>query len=211
MPKLVYFDAQGRAQAIRYLLGYKGIEFEDIRLTFEEWPATKAAETWGAGNGLPVYQTDDGTNYNQGKAILFFLAEQHGLAPQSPKEAYENMWFYETLADHEPPEARAAIFQAGVDQAILDKSVENFIAYINKIEARWSDGRAHASGANVTAADFTMLYQFTGFISNTNLRNPSMCERMMEHYNTLTHVPRVVDNIKGLCQAQVDALQPSWI
>ena len=55
MPKLVYFDAQGRAQAIRYLLGYKGIEFEDIRLTFEEWPATKAAETWGAGNGLPVY------------------------------------------------------------------------------------------------------------------------------------------------------------
>ena len=49
MPKLVYFNLQGRVQSARYLLGYKGVEFEDIRLTSEEWGPTKAAGTYGAG------------------------------------------------------------------------------------------------------------------------------------------------------------------
>ena len=45
-PKLVYFDLQGRAQAIRYLLAYKGIEYEDIRLSFPEWGEAKMAGTY---------------------------------------------------------------------------------------------------------------------------------------------------------------------
>lgn len=40
-PKVVYFDIQGRAQSFRYLLAHKGIEFEDVRLTFEEWNTHK--------------------------------------------------------------------------------------------------------------------------------------------------------------------------
>ena len=54
MPKVVYFDLQGRAQAIRYLLTHKGVEFEDVRLTQEDWAAAKAAGTYTAvGGSLP--------------------------------------------------------------------------------------------------------------------------------------------------------------
>ena len=211
MPKLVYFNLQGRVQSARYLLGYKGVEFEDIRLTSEEWGPTKAAGTYGAGNSLPVYQADDGTNYNQGKAILHFLCAEHGVVASNAAEQYEMMWFFETNGDHEPAEMRAAIFTEGAEQAVLDKTVENFQALANKYNARWADGRAHVAGATLTAADFALLTQFTSFISNSNLRNPSLSERCMEHYNTLENVKRVVDNIKGLCQDQVDALEPTWI
>ena len=64
MPKLVYFNLQGRAQAIRYLLAYKGVEFEDVRMEFEEWGAAKAAGTYGEGAQLPVWVDDDGAIHN---------------------------------------------------------------------------------------------------------------------------------------------------
>ena len=46
MPKVVYFNIMGRAQPVRFLLQHKGVEFEDVRLTFEEWGAAKAAGTY---------------------------------------------------------------------------------------------------------------------------------------------------------------------
>ena len=67
------------------------------------------------------------------------------------------MWFFETNGDHEPAEMRAAIFVEGAEQAVLDKTVENFQALANKYNARWADGRAHVAGATLTAADFALL------------------------------------------------------
>jgi glutathione S-transferase len=39
--KLYYFSRvhRGRAEGIRLLLNYKGIPFEDVRISFEEWPS----------------------------------------------------------------------------------------------------------------------------------------------------------------------------
>ena len=61
-PKVVYFNIQGRAQSFRYLLAHKGVEYEDVRVTFEEWGAAKGAGTYTAPGGqLPAYIDADGT------------------------------------------------------------------------------------------------------------------------------------------------------
>lgn len=39
--KLYYFDIRGLAEPTRILLAYGGIEYEDVRLSKEEWPALK--------------------------------------------------------------------------------------------------------------------------------------------------------------------------
>ena len=42
--KLFYFGFYGRGEPIRLLAHYAKIpNFEDVRLTFEEWPALKAS------------------------------------------------------------------------------------------------------------------------------------------------------------------------
>lgn len=39
--KLTYFDIKGLGEPVRLLLAYGGQEFEDIRISMEEWPALK--------------------------------------------------------------------------------------------------------------------------------------------------------------------------
>ncbi len=40
--KLIYFNTRGRAEVSRWLFAQAGVEYEDVRLTPEEWAPIKA-------------------------------------------------------------------------------------------------------------------------------------------------------------------------
>ena len=42
--KLYYFNLKGRAEVIRIMFAYAGVEFQDIRIPFIEWPNKKDSE-----------------------------------------------------------------------------------------------------------------------------------------------------------------------
>ena len=96
MPKLIYFHLQGRGQAIRFLLNSKGVQFEDERISFEEWGAAKAAKTHGE-MLLPIWVRDDGVKINESVAILKMLAMEHGYACENASVMYETEWFFGML------------------------------------------------------------------------------------------------------------------
>jgi glutathione S-transferase len=71
---LYYFPTRGKAEAIRLLFHYKGIPFEDVRLSDQEWVSKKSSVPFGQ---LPVL-VEDGKQIAQSWAIMRHLAHKFG-------------------------------------------------------------------------------------------------------------------------------------
>eukprot|EP00752_Nemacystus_decipiens_P018568 g16647.t1 len=78
---LNHFGLPGRAEATRVALAYAGKDFEDHRMDFAEYGASK----W-AGKGLPVLQMD-GAEYTQSTALLRYIGKLGGFYPEDPLAA----------------------------------------------------------------------------------------------------------------------------
>ena len=206
--ELIYFDAQGRAQPIRYLFNLLNVDFVDTRLSREEWAEIKASEKYGKGTQLPLLvNRKTGEVKNQSKSILNFLCEEFGLVPFGSEGRYEQDWFFDTKEDFEKkPGARDAIFTEDASYEVIDFTIENYSAFLDKLNSRWSDGRKHIAGNNVSAADLTLLTFYTGIITNKNGRNPEVSRRLSEKLDQLEHTTRVINNIKSELSGAVDKL-----
>ncbi|KAL6736883.1 hypothetical protein Aduo_007185 [Ancylostoma duodenale] len=80
--KLTYFDGRGAAEIIRQVFALAGQEYEDVRLSFEEWPKHKAEMPFGQ---MPVLEVD-GKQLAQSLAIVRFIARKFGFAGKCPFE-----------------------------------------------------------------------------------------------------------------------------
>ena len=73
--KLYYFNARGAAETIRLTFALAGVEYEDNRLSQEEWAEFKPKTPYG---GMPVLDID-GKIFGGSSPILRYLAKQFGL------------------------------------------------------------------------------------------------------------------------------------
>ena len=100
--KLYYFDLRGLAEPIRLLLNYVGQEFDDVRISREQWPQKKEGKQALYIHSLlieviklnatvidipeffygkvPVLEVDNGKQLNQSATIARFIAEKFNLA-----------------------------------------------------------------------------------------------------------------------------------
>jgi glutathione S-transferase len=75
-PEITYFDIRGRAEPIRRLLEEVGVEYDDVQIASEQWPARKSRLPFGQ---LPMFREGD-LEVVQSHAIYRHLARRHGLA-----------------------------------------------------------------------------------------------------------------------------------
>ncbi|EFO91469.1 hypothetical protein GCK72_005868 [Caenorhabditis remanei] len=80
--KLTYFDGRGAGEVSRQILAYAGQQFEDKRVSHEQWPALKDSTPFGQ---LPVLEVD-GKPLAQSHAIARFLAREFKLNGQNAWE-----------------------------------------------------------------------------------------------------------------------------
>ena len=84
-PRLIYFDAPvSRGEECRLALHLAGIDFEDVRIKFADWPAMKAHTPYGA---LPVLELPGRPPLAQSNAILVMIGRGHALHPVDEFEA----------------------------------------------------------------------------------------------------------------------------
>lgn len=79
IPKLTYFPLNARAELIRWVFHFKGIEFEDHILQDGQWAPLKASgfAEFGALPALDI----DGLRLVQSLSIARYVAEKYDLFP----------------------------------------------------------------------------------------------------------------------------------
>ena len=84
-PKLIYFDAPvSRGEECRLALHLAGVDFEDVRIKADAWPAMKTQTPYG---GLPVFELPGRPPLAQTNAILVLIGRGHALHPADEYEA----------------------------------------------------------------------------------------------------------------------------
>ncbi|HET7204538.1 MAG TPA: glutathione S-transferase family protein [Steroidobacteraceae bacterium] len=84
-PRLIYFDAPvSRGEECRLALYVAGVDFDDVRINREDWPAMKPKMPYGA---LPVLELPGHPPLAQSNAILVLIGRRHGLHPTDDFEA----------------------------------------------------------------------------------------------------------------------------
>ncbi len=84
-PKLTYFDFSGsRGEECRMALFVAGVDFEDERIQFADWPSLKPETPFG---GLPTLELEGKAPLGQSIPILTYIGRVHGLHPADPWEA----------------------------------------------------------------------------------------------------------------------------
>lgn len=84
-PKLTYFDIAGsRGEECRLALFLAGIEFEDVRIKFPDWPPLKADSPFGS---MPILELPEKPPLAQSNAILALIGRRHALHPKDDFEA----------------------------------------------------------------------------------------------------------------------------
>ena len=90
---LSYFDLGGRAEAIRALLGHARFQYEDNRMTFEQFGAKKQSGELPLGSA-PIW-VEDGFTMCQSSAILRMLGIRLGYYTDDPMTA----WNIDSIVD----------------------------------------------------------------------------------------------------------------
>ena len=81
--KLYYFNSRGSAEVIRLIFAQAGVEYEDNRLTSEQWAEFKPQTPYGA---MPVLDID-GKIVGGSLPIARYLAKQYGMAGEDDMAA----------------------------------------------------------------------------------------------------------------------------
>ena len=81
MIKFTYCYLYGRGEASKLLLQHANVQFEDERITFEQWGALKGKAMGGA---LPNLKTEEGTIINESVASLRYLGARFGYYSNDP-------------------------------------------------------------------------------------------------------------------------------
>ncbi|KAL5235184.1 hypothetical protein ACI65C_002594 [Semiaphis heraclei] len=167
--KLTYFNLPALAEPIRFLLSYSEIDFEEIRIEFEQWPSIKPTMPFGQ---VPILEID-GKILNQSIAICRYLAKKAGLAG---KDEWESLLIDITVDNIN--DLRQAIASQAFDKNDESKAKkyvtlinETIPLYMNKFEYTVGENDGYFVNGKLSWADilFVAIIDFFGYLAKVDL------------------------------------------
>nr|AAC34097.1 glutathione transferase [Platynota idaeusalis] len=149
-PVFHYFPIKALGEPSRLLLAYGGEDFEDKRVTFEDWPAYKPHTPFGQ---MPVLDLN-GKQYAQSYAIARYLGRKYGLAGADIEEDFlidQNVEFVNDIR----LKAASVHYENDAElkkQADLSKNV--YPTMLGRLDAMIKENNGHIACGKLTWGDF---------------------------------------------------------
>ncbi|XP_018336155.1 glutathione S-transferase [Agrilus planipennis] len=159
--KLIYFNSRGRAETIRLIFAYAGVEYEDVRIPKERWNEYKKKTPFGR---LPVLEID-GKPVAETLAIARYLAKVYGL---NGKNDWEDLKCDELVGALDDLKQGVGQFRREEDpvkkEELKVKLMREIIPfYLAKFEKIVSENNGHCVGSNVTWCDLLFAASLESF------------------------------------------------
>ena len=151
--KLIYFNTRGRAEIVRLILAQAGVQYEDKRITKEEWGELKPNTPNGA---VPILEVD-GKTIGGSIPIARFVAERHGLAGSNDLENAEIASIMDLLGDLVLAYVEVYFEKDETRKGELKKTFEEELGpkYLSFLEKRVTGGWLY--GSKVTYVDLAFF------------------------------------------------------
>ncbi|CAD5220212.1 unnamed protein product [Bursaphelenchus okinawaensis] len=202
--KLYYFDARNIAEPIRQVFTYAKVEFDDVRVTQEEWPELKERMPYGK---VPVLEVD-GKQLTESSAILWYVAEKYKLTGRNEWEKAKvgelndilkdfrselAPWFY-AKAGIRDPETEAERYES-VAKPVTKKFLERFSQVL----------RTHQGGFYVGNKETFVDFAIADYIFTLNKMAPDL---LAERQDLLQHVERIhnLPQLKKYIESRKDTI-----
>ncbi|KAK7102173.1 hypothetical protein V1264_020435 [Littorina saxatilis] len=155
--KVVYFDLRARGEPIRLVLEAAGKKYEDVRLSFDEWPAEKPNTPYGQ---LP-YIVYNGKKYGQSLALANFVAREFGLYGKTNLDALRIDEVSGLTADLVDSVFKAKFEndetkKAELSQKLWDEAVPKYFGFFNTLLS-YNGNTGFFVGSTVSLADLLVF------------------------------------------------------
>lgn len=161
-PKLTYFDAPiSRGEECRLALHIAGIDFEDVRIDFADWPRMKAQTPYGA---LPVLELPGHPPLAHSNAILVMIGRQHGLHPTDAFEAARHEGMMQHVEDLRGVVGPTIRMGDAEKKAAREAMVEGFIPAWARSAEKNILGEPFFGGATLNVVDLKLHMTVRWFI-----------------------------------------------
>ena len=184
--KLTYFGGRGRAEIIRLIFAQAGVQYEDKRITKEEWGELKPSTPNGS---VPILEVG-GKTLGGSFPIARLVAERHGLAGSNDLENAEIASIMDLLGDLFLAFVRAHFLEKDeTRKAELKKKFDEEDApkYLSFLEKRVAGGWLY--GSKVTYVDLA-FFNFSGHLSDEALAKFPGLKSVKENVGALPNIAK---------------------
>jgi len=188
--KLTYFPAKGRGEVIRILLSLAGEEFEDERISGEDWAKFKPQTPLKA---MPVLSMKGRPLVCQTNAICRYLARKYGFYGCNPWEELLVDEVVEAVQDLVSEKVKAFFEKDENKKAELAKSfLENTLPkFLDYFRLRSKDAKnGYIVGSKITLAD-VMVFSFVDMQFSTGQTFFEEYPEIMKHYELIKSNPKI--------------------
>ncbi|GJQ68770.1 hypothetical protein Trydic_g17297 [Trypoxylus dichotomus] len=187
--KVTYFNGRGLAETIRYLLTYGNIDFEDVRIERDDWPALKPSTPFGQ---MPLYE-EKGKVIGQSIAIARYLAKKVNLTGDNDWENMEIDALGDTLTDLRIKIAPAYTESDPEKKEALKKTLltETIPYYLDRLEKLTTENSGYLAANKLTWVDIYFAVALDVFLVFLGVN-------LLENYSGLLNLKKTVEELPAL-------------